>query len=83
MYRQLVPGAMGIAGAAKNEVMPRKYAAAQNFFTGVLRTLAICPQEAAVFGPNAGERAPDWTLAVGCLAANKPVLGLFVVVLGE
>ena len=58
LYRQLVPGAMGIAGAAKTELMPRKYAAAQNFFTVVIRTLTMSPQGAAVFSPNACERRP-------------------------
>lgn len=42
---------MGMTGLAKTQLMPRKYAAAQNFFTAVIRTVMLCAQEALMYGP--------------------------------
>jgi hypothetical protein len=64
---------VGISEAAKMELVPRKQAAAQNFFTTLIRTVAPPAQEAAVVRHERKQ----------CLAAKQAALGLRETFRGE
>jgi len=67
------PGAVGISEAVKRELTPRKQAAAQNFFTTLIRTLTPPAQGAAVARYERKQ----------CLAPKQPALGLLEIFRGE